>query len=96
MSEKKKGHGTRKHFQILLSEHRGNLFIQLMKEKGVKPTNWLREKVYAFLEEEAPQDLYLEAKQKDEIEWQQVVQNRLEGRALSKILKSIRKKDALP
>ena len=44
MSEKKKGHGTRKHFQILLSEHRGNLFIQMMKEKGIKPTNWLREK----------------------------------------------------
>ena len=92
MSEKKKGHGTRKHFQILLSEHRGNLFIQMMKEKGVKPTNWLREKVYAFLEKEAPQELYLEAKQKDDSEWQKVIQNRLEGRALSKILKSIRKK----
>tara|TARA_R100000152_G_C6605529_1_gene61183 strand:- start:139 stop:429 length:291 start_codon:yes stop_codon:yes gene_type:complete len=96
MSEKKKGHGTRKHFQILLSEHRGDLFIQMMKEKEVKPTNWLRDKVYEFLEKEAPSELYAEAKQKDDIEWQQVVQNRLEGRALSKILKSIRNQNALP
>ena len=91
MSDKKKGHGTRKHLQILLSEHRGKLFIQLMKEQGIKPTNWLRDAVYKFLEENAPKELYLEAKSKDDAEWQKVVQNRLEGRALSKLLNTIRK-----
>ena len=46
--------------------------------------------IYKYLEENMPKEVYNEASEKDEAEWQQTVQNRLEGRALSKILKTIR------
>ena len=86
----KTGHGTRKHLQTLLQQHRGKLFIEVMNEAGIKPSDWLREQAYLFLEQHVSDVLYSEAKEKDEAEWQQAIQNRLEGRAISKILKTIR------
>tara|TARA_Y100001968_G_C19197592_1_gene638307 strand:+ start:217 stop:495 length:279 start_codon:yes stop_codon:yes gene_type:complete len=86
----KKGHGTRKHVQTLLQQHRGKLFVELLQAKGIKPSNWLREQAYYFLEENLPEELYSEAKAKDESEWRQVVQNRLAGKAISRIIKTIR------
>ena len=47
--------------------------------------------IYKHLEKVLPSDIYKEAARKDEEDWQQTVQNRLEGRALSKIINSIRK-----
>ena len=86
----KKGHGTRKHVQTLLQQHRGQLFVETLKEKGIKPSNWLRDQAYYFLQKNVPADLYSQAREKDETEWRQVVQNRLEGKAIAKILRSIR------
>ena len=91
MSEAKKGHGNRKHLQILLAPHRGKLFIDHMKEQEIKPTAWIREMIYDYLKKVIPKDVYKEAKRKDDLDWQQTVQNRLEGRALSKLLNSVRK-----
>ncbi|WP_152559098.1 hypothetical protein [Prochlorococcus marinus] len=76
--------------QILLQQHRGELFVSTMKSKGVKPSDWLREQAYYFLEENLPEELYAEAKKKDEAQWREVVQNRLTGRAISKIVRAIR------
>ena len=85
----KKGHGTRKHLQTLLQQHRGKLFVEILKAQGIKPSRWLRDQVYFFLEENLPLNIYSEAREKDEIEWQQVVQNRLNGRAIARKLRSM-------
>ena len=90
MEAEKKGHGNRKHLQILLGRYRGELFSSLMKQKKIKPSAWIREMIYKHLEKVLPSDIYKEAARKDEEDWQQTVQNRLEGRALSKIINSIR------
>ena len=91
MTTEKRGHGNRKHLQILLSPNRGKLFADHVKEKlKSKPSAWIRDMIYDYLQKTLPSDVYNEAAQKDEAEWQQTVQNRLEGRALSKILKTIR------
>jgi hypothetical protein len=91
MTTEKRGHGNRKHLQILLSPNRGELFIKHMKEElDEKPTAWIREMIYTYLKKNIPKEIYNEAEQKDNDEWQQTVQNRLEGRALSKLLKTIR------
>lgn len=91
MGEDKRGHGNRKHLQILLGRYRGELFSSLMKKKGIKPSAWIREMIYKYLETELPAETYKNAADKDDEDWQQTVQNRLEGRALSKLLNSIRK-----
>ena len=83
MSEKKKGHGNRKHLQILLAPNRGQLFLDHMKSLDEKPTAKIRDMVYDYLKKVIPKDVYNEAKRKDDLDWQQTVQNRLKGRALS-------------
>ena len=91
MTTEKRGHGNRKYLQVLLSPHRGDLFLKHVKEElDTKPSAWIREMIYKYLEENIPKEVYNEASEKDKAEWQQTVQNRLEGRALSKILKTIR------
>ena len=91
MTTEKRGHGNRKHLQILLAPNRGELFIKhISEELGVKPSAWIREMIYQYLENKIPKEIYNEAARKDEEEWQQTVQNRLEGRALSKILRTLK------
>ena len=46
---------------------------------------------YEYLRKNANKEEYNKALAKDEEDWQQSVQNRLEGRALSKLLRSIQK-----
>lgn len=87
-----KGHGQRKYLQILLAPNRGELFFQLAESNGEKASALARDILYDFLEKNADTKEYKEAKDLDEKAWEQSVQNRLEGRALSKLLKSIRAK----
>ena len=92
-----KGHGQRKYLQVLLEPHRGELFFKLAESKGEKASALARDVIYEYLEKAAkkadmPSLQYKEAKESDEEAWRQSVQNRLEGRALSKLLKSIRSK----
>ncbi len=91
MTTEKRGHGNRKYLQILLSPHRGQLFVDhIVKDLKKKPTAWIRDMIYDYLKKTIPPEIYNEAEQKDTAEWEKTVQNRLEGRALSKILKTIR------
>ena len=87
-----KGHGDRKYLQILLAPHRGELFFELAEEMEEKASALARDIIYEFLEVNADKNKYKESKDSDETAWKQSVQNRLEGRALSKLLKSIRAK----
>ncbi len=84
-----KGHGNRKHLQVLLAPYRGKLFIDHLESKNIKPTAFIRQMIYDYLSSNLPAEEYQEAKNKDDDEWQQSVQNRLQGRALSKLVKSI-------
>jgi len=87
-----KGHGQRKYLQILLEPSRGELFFKMAEADGGKASALARDIIYAFLEVNADKKAYKQAKESDENAWKQSVQNRLEGRALSKLLKSIRAK----
>ena len=87
-----KGHGQRKYLQLLLTPNRGQLFIDHAKKLDIKPAALARDIIYEYLSENIDESSYSEAKDSDENIWQQSVQNRLEGRALSKLLKSIRSK----
>ena len=87
-----KGHGQRKYLQILLEPSRGELFFKMAEANGEKASALARDILYAFLEVNADKKAYKQAKESDENTWKQSVQNRLEGRALSKLLKSIRSK----
>ena len=97
MNETSKGHGNRKYLQVLLSPHRGALFVEhIEKEMDVKPSAWIREMIYTYLSKNIDKTVYAEAKELDEKEWKQAVQNRLEGRALSKLIKYIQRENAQP
>ena len=87
-----KGHGQRKYLQILLAPNRGELFFEIAEQSGEKASALARDIIYEFLKVNADKIKYKEAKNLDENAWKQSVQNRLEGRALSKLLKSIRTK----
>ena len=86
-----KGHGNRKHLQILLAPNRGELFVKHLEEQNIRPTAFIRELIYNYLSSNVDKQEYKEAKEKDDNEWKQSVQNRLEGRALSKLVRSIQK-----
>tara|TARA_R100001082_G_C4280836_1_gene123840 strand:+ start:18 stop:290 length:273 start_codon:yes stop_codon:yes gene_type:complete len=86
-----KGHGQRKYLQILLETHRGELFFEMAEETGAKASALARDILYEFIEEHTEKKKYKEAKDLDENAWKKSVQNRLEGRALSKLIKSIRR-----
>ena len=92
MSEKSKGHGNRKHLQVLAAPNRAELFTDYCKNVlKKKPSAILREILYEYLEKVIPEKQYLEAKKLDDEEWNKSVQNRLEGRAIAKIVNNIRK-----
>ena len=52
----------------------------------IKPTSWIREVVYKFLQDKIDKEVYDEALKKDQENWNRAIQNRLQGRALSRIL----------
>ena len=92
MSEKSKGHGNRKHLQVLVAPNRAKLFIEhstnVLKKK---PSAVLRDILYEYLQNTIPEKDYLEAENLDNKEWNKSIQNRLEGRAIAKIVNNIRK-----
>ena len=92
MSEKSKGHGNRKHLQVLVAPNRAKLYedyaLNVLKKK---PSALLRDILYDFLSKSIPPQEYEEARILDDEDWKQSVQNRLEGRAIAKIVSNIRK-----
>ena len=84
-----KGHGQRKYLQLLLAPNRGKLLVDLAEEMEMKPSALARDIIYRYLMQTMG-DTYTNAYEEDNELWQQSVQNRLEGRALSKLLSVIR------
>tara|TARA_R110002020_G_scaffold206884_2_gene412310 strand:- start:5313 stop:5576 length:264 start_codon:yes stop_codon:yes gene_type:complete len=79
-------HGYRVYVQVLLEPFRGEIFSKEAQEAGIKPSAWMREIIYNYLQEKYP-DQYLEAETKDAAKWQEAVKARVEGRALQKRLR---------
>ena len=83
--------GNKKYYHVLIDINRGELFDKYIREQlKVKPTSWIRDIVYKFLQDNIDEKEYNEALKKDKENWNQVIQNRLQGRALSRLLNSIK------
>ena len=92
MERGNKSRGNKKYYHVLIDINRGELFDKYIKEQlKLKPTSWIRDIVYKFLQENIEKEVYNKALQKDQENWNQVIQNRLQGRALSRILKTMKK-----
>ena len=51
-------HGNRVYLQVLLDEHRGQMFLADAKLQNKKPAAWMREIVYQYLERAWGDDAY--------------------------------------
>ena len=85
--------GNKKYYHVLIDVNRGELFDEYIRTKlKIKPTSWIRDAVYKFLQDNIDKKVYDEALRKDQENWNRAIQNRLQGRALSRILNSIKTK----
>ncbi len=75
-------HGNRVYLQVLLDEHRGQMFLADAKLQNKKPAAWMREIVYQYLERTWGDDAYQDASSKDKDNYQRGVNARLVGRGL--------------
>ena len=75
-------HGNRVYLQVLLDEHRGQMFLADAKLQNKKPAAWMREIVYQYLERAWGDAAYQEATSKDRDNYQRGVNARLIGRGL--------------
>jgi len=91
-------HVRNKHLQVLLGPYRGQLFTDYIKEKypTLKPSAFVRDLIYEFLAAKIDKELYDQAFSFDEENKKISIENRLEGRALSKLINNIRKNDLPP
>ena len=89
----KKPHGNKKYYHVLIDINRGELFDEYIRTKlKIKHTSWIWDVVYKFLQDKIDKEVYDEALKKDQENWNRAIQNRIQGRALSRILNSIKKK----
>ena len=87
--------GNKKYYHVLIDINRGELFDKYIREQlKVKPTSWIRDIVYKFLQDNIDKKVYDEALKRDQENWNRAIQNRLQGRALSRLLNSIKNKKA--
>ena len=75
-------HGNRVYIQVLLDEHRGQMFLADAKLQNKKPAAWMREIIYQYLERSWGDSAYQEASGKDRDNYQRGVNARLVGRGL--------------
>jgi len=75
-------HGNRVYIQVLLDEHRGQMFLADAKLQNKKPAAWMREIVYQYLERAWGDSAYQDASSKDRDNYQRGVNARLIGRGL--------------
>ena len=75
-------HGNRVYLQVLLDEHRGQMFLADAKLQNKKPAAWMREIIYQYLERAWGDVAYQEASSKDRDNYQRGVNARLIGRGL--------------
>ena len=72
--------------QVLLSPARGKSYVNYVEDElGQQPSAHLKELVFKFLEEQFPEDEYKEIKEKDDANWKDIVERRIEGKVLVKI-----------
>ena len=83
---------SRKHINILLEPHRGELLSEYVRKVDKKRSDVLRHIIYEFLKNEYGSEIYSEDVAKDQSEWEQVIQNRTDGRALSKMIRTTQAK----
>ena len=81
----------RRFFTIRMEPYRAELFISFAKEIGKKHSDLFREIIYTYLEENVDETKYNQAKESDELEWQQVINNRIEGKALARLIRENKK-----
>ena len=87
--------GNKKYYHVLIDVNRGELFDEYIRTKlKIKPTSWIRDAVYKFLQDNIDKKVYDEALKQDQENWNRAIQNRLQGRALSRLLNSIKNKKA--
>ena len=85
--------GNKKYYHVLIDVNRGELFDKYIRtELKIKPTSWIRDAVYKFLQDNIDKKVYDEALKQDQENWNRAIQNRLQGRALSRLLNSIKNK----
>ena len=85
--------------QVLLPPHRGKLFIdhlsKLQEVLEMKPSAFLREMVFKFLENNLPEETYKKAADKDDSNWQRIVRNRAEGKKRALDARKLSQEDQL-
>ena len=81
----------RRFFTIRMEPYRAELFVALAEKIGKKHSDLFREIIYKHLEENIDELTYRQAKEEDELEWQQVINNRIEGKALAKLIREKKK-----
>ena len=85
--------GNKKYYHVLIDVNRGELFDEYIRTKlKIKPTSWIRDAVYKFLQDNIDKKVYDEALKQDQENRNRAIQNRLQGRALSRLLNSIKNK----
>ena len=75
-------HGNRVYIQVLLDEHRGQMFLADAKLQNKKPAAWMREIDYQYLERTWGDSAYQEASSKHQDNYQRGVNARVIGRGL--------------
>ena len=66
----KKPHGNKKYYHVLIDINRGELFDEYIRTKlKIKPTSWIRDVVYKFLQDKIDKEVYDEALKKDQENW---------------------------
>lgn len=75
-----KTHGVKKHYQVLLDEHRATLVDEVAKERGLRATAWIRELVYAELQKLYSASTYGVAEAKDQAARREAISRQVSGR----------------
>ena len=90
----KKPHGNKKYYHVLIDINRGELFDEYIRTKlKIKPTSWIRDVVYKFLQDKIDKEVYDEALKKDQVMMKIPMWSSVWGVPLSRILNSIKKKN---
>jgi len=65
----KKPHGNKKYYHVLIDINRGELFDEYIRTKlKIKPTSWIRDVVYKFLQDKIDKEVYDEEIRRKDLE----------------------------
>lgn len=75
-----KTHGVKKHYQVLLDEHRAMLVDEVAQQRGLRATAWIRELVYVELQKLCTASSYGVAEAKDLAARREAISRQVSGR----------------